>query len=474
MPIPGPVLHRHLMEAYSSAQTQLEFERNQIQLARTHHESLDGNRGDVLVTLAQHYLPELSRAAIESTWAEVRYDITSVLQRKEEHESRLTSDIRESDTRRLAAEQEFVDLNSKLDEAAERQQRVSLDVESQLKSDPPFIALSDRAAIAEIALERAEANLKEIEQDSARKLPAFDESSLFRYLHDRGFGSEKYASKGFTRRMDRTLARFIQYDEANQSYTFLKQTPVQMRQIIAEDRAALDTVLDELERQRDAVAAQLNLPDIIAQAKDLTREREVKIKQIDSIRIEQQSLQSQLTELGDKRGPYYHEAIQVFRGMLERIDSSDLRSRAASTRELTDDQIVARLLGIESSMDHLDNDARERRHKLDSMQSYLEELGLLIQKFRMSKFDSAQCQFVGSLDLVDELASVRGARDMDNVWMKIQQAQQWGPTTMDKIAAVARHPMTQILVNAMAQAAANALSDHARNAGRRRGGRRGY
>lgn len=474
MPISGPTLHRHLMEAYSSAYSQLELERNQIQLAHMHRESLDGNRGDVLVTLAQHYLPELSREAIQSTWAEVRYDITAVLQRKEEHESRLTNDIRERDTRRLAAEQELLDLNSKLDEAMERQRSVSLEVESRLKNDPRFIELSDRAAIAEIALERAEANLKEIEQDSARKLPAFDESSLFRYLHDRGFGSEKYTSKGFTRRMDRTLARFIKYNEANQSYMFLKQTPVQMRQIIAEDRAALDTVLDELERQRDTVAAQLNLQDIIAQTKDLTDQREAKVSQIDSIRIEQQSLQSQLTELGDKRGPYYQEAIQVFRGMLERIDSSDLRSRAASTREITDDQIVARLLGIESSMDQIDHDARERRQKLDAMQTYLEQLGLLIQKFRMSKFDSAQCQFVGSLDLVDELASVRGARDMDDVWMKIQRAQQWGPSTMDKIAAVARHPMTQILVNAMAYAAANALSDHARNAGRRRGGRRGY
>jgi hypothetical protein len=469
MPISGPVLHRHLMDAYASAQSQLELERGQIQMAHSHRQSLDGDRGDVLVTLAQHYLPELSRDAIQSTWAEVRYDITAVLQRKEEHEGRMRNDIRQSDAKRVAAEQELLELNTKLDAVTEQKQSVATEVESRLRNDPRFVELSDRAAIAEIALERAEANLSEIEQDSARKLPSFDESSLFRYLHDRGFGTDKYASRGFTRRMDRILARFIKYDEASKSYKFLKQTPLQMRQIIAEDRAALDTVLDELERQRDAVASQLGLQDIIAQTDSLTRDREAKVKQLESIRIEQQSLQSQLTDLGDKRGPYYNEAIQVFRSMLERIDSRDLSARASMTRELTDDQIVARLSGIEASIDQLDEAARQRRQRLDTMQEYLEQLGLLIQKFRMSKFDSAQCQFVGSLDLVDELANMRNPYEMNDVWMKIQRAQQWGPSTMDRIATVARHPMTQILVNAMAQAAANALANHARNAGRRRG-----
>ena len=41
-----------------------------------------------------------------------------------------------------------------------------------------FVLLSDRAAVAEASLERAEANLQEIDQDSARKLPAYEDSTL--------------------------------------------------------------------------------------------------------------------------------------------------------------------------------------------------------------------------------------------------------------------------------------------------------
>ncbi len=481
MPISGPVLHRQLLAAYAGAQSRLEIERGQINAALQQRQSLGGDRADVLMSLAEHYLPELSHEAIQSTWVDFRRDIAAVLTRKEEHERRLGNDIRERDQQRIAADRELIQLNEQLDAATEQQQSVSSEIESQLQADSHFAELSDRAAVAEVAVERAEANLQEIEQDSARKLPEYDQSSLFRYLHDRGFGTDKYTHRGFTRRMDRMLAKYVNYHQASQSYKFLQETPVQMRQIIAEDRAALETVLDELESKRDRVAQQFGLPAVIASVNELTKRRDEKVQQIATVRDEVQSLQLQLTQLSDRRGPYYVEAIQNFRAMLARLETRDLRRRAESTHEVTDDQIVARLQGIDSSIDRLDSLSRERRHSLDAMQSYLEGLGQLIQQFRLAQFDSARAQFIGSFDLQDELSQIHDARGLDDLWARIRRAQRWGPSTMDQIAQVAQHPMTQILINAMAHAAAGALSQHARNAGHRRasspsrssGGKRG-
>ncbi len=468
MPISGPVLHRQLLAAYAAAQTRLESERGQITAAQAERQSLGTDRGDVLVSLAQHYLPELSREAIQSTWSDVQRDMTAVLQRKEDHERRVDSDIHRRDDQRIVADQALIQINEQLDTAIEQQESVAAQIESQLQSDPEFAQLSDRAAVAEVAVERAEANLREIEQDSARKLPEFDHSSLFRYLHDRGFGSEKYEHRGFTRRMDRILAKFVNYNQANQSYTFLRDTPVQMRQIIAEDRTALETVLDELELRRDRVAETMGLPRIISTVGELTKSRDAALQQVDAIRTELQSLQAQLTQLSDKRGPYHAEATKVFRAMLERIDPRDLERHAASTQEITDDQIVARLQSIDASIDGLDDAARSRRSTLNAMQSSLEGLGRMIQQFRLAEFDSERAQFIGSFDLNDELSQVRDASDLDDVWVRVKRAQRWGPSTMDHIVKVAQHPMTQILVNAMAHAAAGALSGYARNAGSRR------
>jgi hypothetical protein len=90
------------------------------------------------------------------------------------------------------------------------------------------------------------------------------------YLYKRGYLTPQYEHRGMTRSMDQWLGRYINYRDARQGYEFLKSTPVHMKEVIAEDRAALNTVLDELEQQRDAVAARRGLPQAIQKVADLT------------------------------------------------------------------------------------------------------------------------------------------------------------------------------------------------------------
>ena len=111
--------------------------------------------------------------------------------------------------KRGAKESELLKVNEELDAEIEERDRIAHEVEKQLREDAEFVQLSDRAAIAEAALERAESNLDEVEQDAAKKLPAYDNSKLFRYLQDRGFNTDQYTKRGFSRRMDRILAKFI-------------------------------------------------------------------------------------------------------------------------------------------------------------------------------------------------------------------------------------------------------------------------
>ena len=105
------------------------------------------------------------------------------------------------------------------------------------------------------------------------------------------------------------------------------------------------------------------------------------------------------------------------------------------------------------------------------MQEMVDALGRLIQRFRTAGYDSSRAQFLGSMDVVQELHRASDERDVEDLWDEIRRAHSWGPTTMDKITKVATHPMTQVLINAMAHAAAGAMSDHARRAGHRRGRR---
>jgi hypothetical protein len=226
--------------------------------------------------------------------------------------------------------------------------------------------------------------------------------------------------------------------------------------------------MDELERRRDDVAVNFGLPEKIQQVANLGQQRDEQLRALDVLLADSEKTQRELTDLKDSRGTYYREAIRLFRELLDRNDSRDLKHRAQQTREITDDQIVARLMGVESEIGQLDVAAERRRSDLNQMQSFLEDLGRLVQRFRAAQFDSSRSQFVGSLDVFEELDRAQDQNDIDSMWRRIRSAQRWGPTAMEKVTSVATHPLTQVLVNAMAHAAGGAMQAHARRAGDRR------
>ncbi|QDT07851.1 hypothetical protein K227x_62800 [Rubripirellula lacrimiformis] len=469
MPISGPVVHQQLMDAYTQTQSRLESMRNQVGKVDQHREQLDDQRSDALVKLAEYYLPELTPDAIRETWAEVRPSIAQVFRRQENKCQQLNDQITRLAGQRQLADAELIKINQELDASIDSHEQLSKQVEEQLRRDETFVRLSERAGAAEAALERAEANLNEIEQDAAKKLPAYENSSLFTYLRDRQFGTPQYASRGFTRRMDRWVAKMIDFQTAKQGYDFLRKTPEQMRRIIADDRNALDTVMGELERHRDQVATNLGLPASIERSQSIALTRDQHLNRFNELMADTNQAERELTTAADSQGPFYHEAIGLFRDMLKHIDSGDLRRRAQDTIDLSDDQIVAQLMDVEAKIGSL-SEATQRHHtQTNQMQSFLEDMGRLIQQFRSAGFDSSRSQFVGTLDISSELNRAIDAGDAEMLWNAIRSAQRWGPTVMEQVTAVAAHPMTQVLINAMAHAAGGALQEHARRAGQRRG-----
>lgn len=466
MPISGPVVHRQLIDAYNNAQARLEQARGPM-LSNDDRENLQDRRGEALVKLAEHYLPQLSREAILSTWPDVRSQLAHVLRRKESHSLDLHNQLDEANQRRHQFEAELISLNNDRDRALDKMQEVADDVEVELQKDPDFVKLADRAALAEAALERAEGNLQEVDQDAARKLPAFEKSDLFQYLRRRNFGTSHYSNRGVTRRIDRWLARYINFREAKQSYDFLKKTSEQMREIIAQDREAFDVVMEELEKHRDRVAGRLKLPEMISAVKEIELHRDANLKKLERAGETTRGIESELVEIESPTGPYYKDAIQVFRQMLEKMDTSELDRRARETPDLTDDQIVARLAGVDAEFDKLKKAAKQRQRTIAHTKAMMDELGKLIGRFRALEFDSSRSQFVGTLNVTELLYQAEDEEDVEEIWETIRSAQRWGPTTIDTLKNVATHPMTQVLLNAMAHAAGSALASHARRAGDR-------
>lgn len=467
MPIPGPHVHQQLISAYHDAAGKLERLRAELGQIEAQREKLEVDRDYSFTQLAKHYLPDLTPESIERTWVEIRPTMGEILLRKQNRVREYQEDFNDQDRIRTHLETELIGLNAPLDEAERQQQELAAQVEKSLRENAKFIELSHHASMAEVALERAEANLDEISQDAARKLPAYQSCRLFNYLLDRQFGTPQYKYKGINRRMDRWIAKLVDYSQTKRNYDYLSTTPATMRTVIAEDRLALDTVLDELDRHRDEAAERFGLLAQINAVEALRQERESLLVQLDQASRQCETIQDELNRLEDPRGEFHAEAIDVFRKMLAQSTSDDLRQEARRTPEITDDQIVASLRGIETKMSQTDLTTSECNDELRSGQEVYEAVGRLTQRFRASGFDRSNCQFSDTLDVAGYVDHARNAADIEDLWQSIRRSQGWGPTAMDKITSVATHPMSQVMINAMTHAAAGAQSNYARRAGQR-------
>jgi chromosome segregation ATPase len=474
MPISGPQAHQQLIAAYDQTAAQLERLRGQLGQVEQHRDRLEDDRDQTLTKLAEYYLPDLTTDSIQKTWAGIRPSMHEILLRKEGRLRELKTQLEDENFFRTNLEANLKEINDRLDAAEQRQAEIAGEVEAFLGSQAEFVELSNRAALAEIALQRAQDNLDEVSQDAARKLPAFNECNLFSYLKDRHFGTPQYTSGGFTRRMDRAIAKMVNYSESKRNFDYLTNTPNTMRTIIAEDRGALEIVLDELQQHRDRAAHKFGLITQLNTVEMIVRERETALATLKTQAEACEATQSQLNELENPRCEFYREAVDLFRGMLANTESSELRQEARRTPEITDDQIVASLRGIETQLDQTDLTTSRHHDELQQSQLVHEAVGRLIQRFRASGYDRAHCQFSDALDLIGSIDRIRRPADVDALWDSLRRTQNWGPTTMDKITAVATHPMTQVMVNAMAHAAAGAMSEHARRAGQRTDRRRGW
>lgn len=465
----GPTVHQQLMRSYQAVQADLEAVRGHIAAKGAETDELGTDRKDTLVSLAQYYLPELTDEAIGQTWQEVRSDIRRVLLRKQEHHHRVELQFGDVTEQQREHEALLERADKRWDEAQQRQQTLSQQLTEQLAADEHFSQLAERAGAAEAALERAEGRLAEVKEDATQKLPAYEQSTLFQYLYERGLGTEAYRNRGLTRRMDRWVGKLIGYQQAKKSYEFLRDTPRHMQAIVAEDRENLETVLKELERQRDVAAESIGLVAAAREVEQAGQDREQIIEKLDKIRLRTDEIRAELTELEDTRGPYYREAVELFREMLEQMDERSLADRAQQTPEIRDDQIVARLQGLESEIEKIGDEVEQRQQQIRDFDQQLQEIGRLIQKFRAAGYESSRSQFQPTLDIVGALDGYRkGHSTIESVWVQIRRSQRFGPTPMEQISNVAAHPLTQVLVHAMATAASSTMSDHARRAGSRR------
>jgi hypothetical protein len=431
-------------------------------------------RGHALLQLAQHYLPEVSRPAVEATFGAIRSDLLGIVARKESRQRDLERQLNasEDETRRRGGELD--ELTKRLNAKVAERERLEAQVAETLKGNDDFQQRSKLALQAEEQLHRNEQRVAEIEREAAEKIPYYEQSRLFRYLYDRGFGTTEYQASGLTRGIDSWVARLIDFGNARIGYDYLRKTPKLVAEEVARRREQFNQLMQQVEAIQHAQADKAGLTAVLEEGEALGDKRDLLVQEIKRLREKAQSLQQALAGLARSQNEFYTEAIGRFSDFLGATKLTILQKRASETPEAVDDALVSELAGLNQQNEDLTRHLDELAESRAVAERAQEGLDLVAQRYRQANFDSQRSYFDGDFDIASLLSRFReGALDADNLWRAIQSAQQfrphWVESTSPQVGPVNANPSGRVILGAILDAVNAAMQQAAVRGVQRRG-----
>jgi len=416
--------------------------------------------------LAAIYLPHLEDDVVQDGWSEMQAALKSIQLRKADARQQLEKSLRDIEMQRQHVDTQIQQLRTQVNQLTLQCDQLAETLSSQLRNDSRFQTLSRQAAEGQAKLEQAQASLADVEVDAKQKRPAYEASRLFQYLHRREFGTDRYRFGGLIRRLDRWVARLINYPVAEASYRFLTSTPQLMRQLIADQQKSVQALVAEVEQQQRSAAQVLGLPKLQADGTRLRSELDRATQEGERIRAREEKIRHDQAELDSAECQYYREALTTFQELLKKAERSQVVSRANQTPGMADDQIVARL-------QHLDQEISTKTQEINRLNAVAKESAAkasriheLASKCRRAQFDHPRRVFDDGLNLDSALQNLaQGRIDSDSVYQDLYRRQHLDSPLADQAAAVLEGPMANILLQTMAHAAGAALGAYAARAG---------
>lgn len=431
-------------------------------------------RGEVLLELARHYLPNFDQATVSQTFAEVRGDIIEVLRKKKEHEQELTDSITRDVEQERKLQESLDQITEKLNDKVARREELEKEVAKLLDTDAEFQRLSQKALAAEQELNRNEERVAEIKAEAARKLPSYEKSRLFRYLHDRGFGTSDYKKTGTIKKLDKWVARMIDYHRARRGYDFLRVTPELIAKEVGRRRDEFNGLMEQVEAIEDRHADQVGLTDVMREGQRLGAERDRIVAAISGQQATTDKHRQELVSLQGTENLYYVQAVDRMKDFLSRLDGWRLERASQATPERDDDRLVDEIKRIDEDMESRRTDVRALGDEQNMWKERSEGLQHVLHDFHRSEFDSGRSIFRPDFR-IDQLLDNYLRKQLSNrdLWDMIRAAQQFAPPWYEDTGRDVGHALdsdfSYVLLRVLADIAGQALRSAAYRGMQRRG-----
>ena len=473
--IRGPQVFAALQQAQSQARQNLHELEKSTSDFDSKMDQLVSQRSEEFVELAKHYLPNLSMETIERSFVGVRSELTEIFRRKKLREEEIIAAIDLAQQTILQAQEQTDQVTEQLNKKAEERDQLQEIVSERLKQIPEYETLTNEAALAEHRLSQNEERMEQVHAEATEKMPSYENSRLFMYLYNRKYGTSEYKPRGMIRRMDRWLARYIDFANARQSYNFMQVTPGLMQEELKRRRANFNELMDQIEAMEAKIEQEVGLTAVIEEGDRLGLKRDELVNQIED---QNQQLEAYISELNDSReskDKHYDDALTRMRKHLEETEEAVLQERAEKTIEEKDDKIVSDIVELNDLIGDLQPEILllvGKRKSLTDKQAGLDDI---VQRFRSSNFDSNRSVFPDDFEIGKFIGRyMNNTLDARSLWKHIRQSQKFQESWAQQTSTdVLNSPSAQVILHTMLDVAREALRNSARRSVYRRSSSRG-
>jgi chromosome segregation ATPase len=476
-PVAGKSVYQALEASIGQTQGQVSHCDAELKALGAEATDLVSKRGDVLLQLAHHYLPEISRETIAGSFREIREDLRQVLASKLRHQRQLGQELEKIETDILRQQVELDQVTEVLDDKVAEREKLEGVVAERLAGHDSFQQLSGRALRAEQELHRNEQRIDEIGKEVAEKRPAYENSSLFQYLHRQGYGTPGYDPQGrkwsLTKRLDRWVARMIGFARARRSYDFLRVTPELMQAEVDRRQIEFNALMEQVEAIEDVISEEVGLTEVLSEGDRLGDRRDAMVEALEKLTETKGGHQEELQQLDSGRNQYYQQAVDRMKKFLASLDQARLAERARRTPEPDDDALVEQIAQLGEQLERTEQQAASLNHDRQSWSERLRGLQQVLMQFQSAEYDSRRSHFSSGLQLQSHMANyLDGRENAQQLWNTIRQHQQFAPSLQDQSGGFSRgldSDMSQVLLRGLAEVAGAAMRGAAYRGMQRRG-----
>lgn len=414
--------------------------------------------------LAIEFVPDLDRGTISETLATGRSELIEIADRRDRRlreldarRVRLADELRSRDADWAAADAEATAAKTAFD--AKRQE-----IEAYLAADADYQQMLAGIDTARRRLEADRARLAEVKLDAEEKRPEYDADRLFTYLRDRDYGGPEYRHGGIVARLDRWVARLIDFPALSASYRFLTDVPELMEQEIERRNAELDELVGQSLDAIKMAERRFGLEPLQRAAESSAKEAERRAERRDRTAEQIDDLTEQIEAIRSQEGGFYATAIERYSQTLAQSGDRVLATEASETATLTDDDLVADIRILRGRLTDEERVADEAVAQSERLQKRADDLQFVARRARQSDLGTDRARFPESFSLDDVVGQhSKGVIDRGRMLEILKTTAEidptWSERAYNRTSDVVNSPTAQILIGTAARAAVPVLEE---------------